>query len=77
MPIAGKLMGIAATTMPTGPIDLSRLATHSSCFAFLSSQFGLLFGLQKRRENRLDGGKGGQFDLLLHFLQHLCALLTL
>src|SRR2546421_10022616 len=77
MAIARKLVGIAASTLPTLPVNLPGLAAHPPQLAFLPSQFGLLFCFQKRRDDRLDGSYGCGFGLLLDFLEHACALLAL
>src|SRR6266705_4219546 len=77
MSITRKLMSVSTPTMPTDPIDLSWLTAYSSRLPFGSSQFGLLFRFQKGCDDWLDGHQGSAFDSLLHFLQHLCTLLTL
>ena len=77
MPIARKLVGIAASTLPTVPINLTWLAAHSPGLSFLPSQFGLLFGFQKGGDDRVDGLQGCRFGLLLHFLEDACAFLPL
>ena len=77
MPITDTLVGIVASTLSTVPINLPRLTADSPWLPFLPSQFGLLFGFQKRRDERGDRLQGSRFGLLLYFLEDVCSFLTL
>jgi len=77
MPITHKLVGIAASTLPALPIDLTRLTAHSPGLTFLPPQFGLLFCFQKGGDDRVDSLQGNRFGLLLHFLEDACSFLPL
>jgi len=51
MAIAGELVGIAAATAGTLPVDRTRLATHPTWTALRPSQLGRDFLLQKLLEH--------------------------
>ena len=69
MPIARKLVGIAASTLPTVPINLTRLGCSLAWAPLSPVPVYLLFGFQKGGDDRVDCLQGCRFGLLLHFLE--------
>src|SRR6266480_1193639 len=76
MSITRELVGISTAAMPTLPVDLTSLSTHTSGAAFLSTQLRRLFFLTKIPQQWLDCADDGLLQLLLHLLDNLLALFT-
>lgn len=66
VPLSGELMGIAAPTVATPPVDLVLLAADLAAGSFFPAQFESHFRFQKCGQDGFDGLPGRCFGLLLH-----------
>jgi glycosyltransferase involved in cell wall biosynthesis len=70
MPIAREVLSIPTATMPTSPINRSRLSADMSYLSLLASQFGAHLCFQEHFYHGFDRPAGCGFGLLVDFFQN-------